>query len=111
MNVFADLFSSMGMLALECRQGNEFVPLNALPGWLLKIHPGIDLTCPSLNMGELFPFVENFLVDAEAFWCQPTAARIGSGVWTELDDEGKQHQLEAWALVFQQSKILLLRCS
>lgn len=108
MNVFADLFSSMGMLALECRHGNTFVPLNALPDWLLKIHPGIDLKSSSLDIGEIFPFVENFLVDADAFWRQPTVARIGSGVWTELDDVGKQHQLEAWALVHQQTRILLL---
>ena len=35
-------------------------------------------------------------------------ARLGSGIWTELDEQGNQHQLEAYALQYQNSRILLL---
>lgn len=108
MNLFANLFSTMGMLALEYRSGGLCAPLNELPEWFRHIHPGVERNPAQLDIAALFPFVDNFLVDAEAFWQQQTGERVGSGVWTELDEHGKQHQLEAWALLYQQTPILLL---
>lgn len=107
MSLFAKLFSDMGLLAVECRPGNRFVPLNEIPTWFAQICSDARAGEP-LDMPVRFPFIEHFLQDAEAFWQQPDGVRRSSGVWTELDEHGKQHQLEAYALLYQQIRILLL---
>ena len=108
MTLFSQLLSDMGMLVLDCKPGPVFTALNRIPDWFLQIHSAPLGADAVLDVATIFPFVANFIDDAEVFWRNPVEARLGSGIWTELDEHGNQHQLEAYALRFQDSRVLLL---
>ena len=106
--LFSQLLSDMGMLVLECKPGPVMTALNRIPDWFVQMHSAPLPVDGSLDVAAIFPFVAHFLEDAEAFWRHPNGSRMGSGVWTELDEQGNQHQLEAYALRYQDSQLLLL---
>ncbi|HEX4938366.1 MAG TPA: sensor domain-containing diguanylate cyclase, partial [Candidatus Kapabacteria bacterium] len=108
MTLFSQLLSDMGMLVLECKPGPVFVALNRIPDWFQQIHSAPLGADAMLDVVTIFPFIAHFIEDADVFWRNPVEARLGSGVWTELDEQGKQHQLEAYALLYQNTRILLL---
>ena len=45
-----------------------------------------------------FPFLDHFLVDAEAFWATGEFGRVGSGLSSEPGADGKDFHFEAWAV-------------
>ncbi|MCP4692786.1 MAG: PAS domain S-box protein, partial [Desulfobacterales bacterium] len=62
-----------------------------------------------LKPGVEFPFLENFLVDAEKFWAENQLGRLKSGPWVETDASGNERALEATAVSPGETKILLLK--
>jgi hypothetical protein len=61
-----------------------------------------------LILGEEFPFLENFLIDAENFWAANCAGKIKSGVWSEVDLSGQESYFEASAVYLDNKKLLLI---
>ena len=55
-----------------------------------------------------FPFLDHFLVDAEAFWATGEPGRIGSGLSSEPGADGKDFHFEAWAVTVESGQFLLL---
>jgi putative two-component system response regulator len=45
------------------------------------------------------PVLDNFIVDAEAFWARGRDGRLHSGAWEEMDEAGTAWPLEAQALL------------
>jgi diguanylate cyclase (GGDEF)-like protein len=108
MSLFSGLFTRMDMFVLEYNHANQFIALNNIPDWLEQIQDQtLDSNHP-LPILEIFPFIEHFLEDAEAFWKKPNGPRLASGLWTEADNNGAQHQLEAYAIGYENKRILLI---
>jgi response regulator RpfG family c-di-GMP phosphodiesterase len=78
------------------------------PAWLDRFQSSAMGVNDPISPGDHFPFLENFLFDAEAFWAASTEGRIKSGSWIEEDPSGKEWALEATAVAMGQQKILLL---
>jgi signal transduction histidine kinase len=57
---------------------------------------------------EQFPFLENFLIDAEEFWQNPSTTKLSSGFWTDRDLAGKEYHFEASALSLKNRSFLLV---
>jgi hypothetical protein len=61
-----------------------------------------------LNRAVAFPFFENFLLDAEAFWASTGAGRLRSGLWSETGPLGEEFHLEATAVCLGPRRIVLI---
>ena len=64
---------------------------------------------PTVQLAERFPFLENFLVDAEEFWNSKSTGRAESGTWIEKGEGGREYALEACALWLTGKRILFIQ--
>ncbi|MDB6154704.1 MAG: histidine kinase [Chthoniobacteraceae bacterium] len=74
------------------------------PAWLKGIWPGAVQTGSVLEVSELSPFLENFLIDAGECWTAGGTSRVKSGPWIE----GTDLELEATALSVNGQAVLLI---
>jgi signal transduction histidine kinase/CheY-like chemotaxis protein/HPt (histidine-containing phosphotransfer) domain-containing protein len=103
------LLRSQG-LAVFARVGEgRFRAIGNFPDWLAEIGGAQAAPDGTLQLGERFPFVENFLVDAEQLWKAESVEHKNSGLWIEKGADGREVALEASALWLLGMPILLLR--
>ena len=95
----AELIAALDIALLEREPGGRLKLLGTPPEWFRRLNPGDSIS---------FPFLDNFLVDAESFWSQAAAGRLKSGLWTEADSLGHETYLEASAVCVGPRKILLI---
>ncbi|HEY6330018.1 MAG TPA: HAMP domain-containing sensor histidine kinase [Blastocatellia bacterium] len=62
-----------------------------------------------VRLGDRFPFLESFLVDAQAIWDSCTGSSAQSGFWIERAPGGRELGLEATALCASRRPILLIQ--
>ncbi|BAY27214.1 histidine kinase [Calothrix sp. NIES-2100] len=104
-----DLFAALNILVLERLNPGSFKVTGTVPNWLKRFcHPRITSGMEVLIPEEQFPFLENFLIDAEEFWQDHSATKLSSGFWTERDLTGQEYHFEASAISLNQRKILLI---
>ncbi len=103
-----ELFASLRVLVLERVEGGLFRPLTPLPSWMEELAGPTERQPGTLMPGELFPFLENFLVDAEQFWKERSTAVVYSGPWVEVSSTGTEYCLEAKALRVKGKSLLLV---
>ncbi len=77
------------------------------PAWLRTLWSGRAARGAELPISEASPFLENFLIDAEACW-SAGEGRVRSGPWVEQDAAGAEAQLEATALTAGGGPLLLV---
>ncbi|MEM7725452.1 MAG: HAMP domain-containing sensor histidine kinase [Cyanobacteria bacterium P01_A01_bin.45] len=107
--ITADILAFLNILVLERVRKDLFKITGTIPHWLDRfcdeeLHPGKTVLVPN----EKFPFVENFLIDAEEYWQNNSSKPLKSGYWSELDLSGEESHLEASALSLNERKILLI---
>src|SRR5690349_8629428 len=93
----AAVLQSLGFALLLRESAGAFKLAGGAPDWLTRLWPALETKGGLLDPG-VSPFLENFLIDAEDFWKDPTGDRITSGAWIEQDSNGESVQLEATAL-------------
>lgn len=109
-SITADIFAVLDILVLERLDIGLFKVNGTVPNWLTRfcernINTGKKIFIPQ----EEFPFLENFLIDAEEFWLADRQKPIiKSGFWIQQDLLGAERYLEASALVTDRRKILLI---
>ena len=115
MAILGDILEELGVVALEYHSDQTFHVLGNHRSWfshlLEKIEPFSAGACTVLQKDEFclkFPFVENFLIDAEVSWTDPNHESIRSGLWTETTDSDDEYQLEACACWIDGQSILLI---
>jgi signal transduction histidine kinase len=59
-------------------------------------------------LADRFPFVENFLIDAKAFWKNNSRGKLKSDLWTETNKLKKEVHLEATAIKVKNRNFLLI---
>lgn len=68
----------------------------AAPGWVQELWPQV-MDTGSLDPSRDSPFLENFLIDADAYWQTEVPGRIESGTWRERTTEGHESEFVATA--------------
>jgi len=107
-SIGSDVFAVLGILVLERDARGRFTRIGTAPAWFLALCPGADSGAEALNSAVGFPFLENFLQDAEAFWTSTGAGRLKSGLWSETGPLGEEFHLEATAVCLGRRKIVLI---
>lgn len=113
--ILPSLLKQLGLLVIERRDDTSLQCLSRAPDWFLQglqradnQYSGSEVFSQQ-TLGCAFPFLENFLYDAEPVWQgEHTNTQAQSGLWTETDDQGKDMQLEARALKLDQHNLLLI---
>ncbi len=108
-SVTAEIFAALDILVLERLEVGKFKFIGNIPKWIRrfyrkKLESGMEIVVPE----EDFPFVENFLVDAEAYWQNNHEKPLKSGIWSDFDIAGKEFNFEASALLIDGKKIFLI---
>jgi hypothetical protein len=107
-SIGSDILAVLGIAVLERKADGGFALVGSAPYWLLQLCPGADAGPEALTRAVGFPFFENFLVDAEAFWASKGGGRLKSGLWTETGPRGDEFYLEASAVCPSGRKIVLI---
>lgn len=108
-SVTAEIFAALNILILERIDIGKFKITGNIPKWVRRfcrkaLKPEMEILVPQ----EEFPFVDNFLIDAEEYWINNNKELLKSGIWSDLDISGKEFHFEASALFVNEKKILLI---
>ncbi len=108
-SITAEIFAALNILVLERLDVGKFKITGDQPKWIRRfcrknLESGMEIIIPE----EDFPFVENFLIDAEEYWQSSEKKPLKSGIWSDLDIAGNEFHFEASALITNQKKILLI---
>ncbi|MDZ7378660.1 MAG: HAMP domain-containing histidine kinase [candidate division KSB1 bacterium] len=107
-SLLAQMFAALDTVILECTADGTFRLLSAVPAWFTRLYPAAATQQEGLQPGQVFPFLENFLIDAEHFWRTRGTGQLKSGPWRESDAAGQEYDLEASALCVGQHQILCI---
>ncbi len=102
---------------LEYQGDGLFSLLAEPPHWFAEIWQPQNVGTNSFRLAAASPFLENFLVDAEAFWRQPPPAapqtappaEFPSEGWIETTSAGRAIPLDATALLVAGKRVLALQ--
>jgi PAS domain S-box-containing protein len=102
------VLAALDLAAFRELEHGSFRAIDRLPGWYFELNPGTDPN-EEHQLGEHFPFIENFLVDARSFWNNEVPGQLRSGPWTEVGSLGEETSFEATAVFHRESRILLIQ--
>jgi hypothetical protein len=108
-SITADLFAALNILLFERLNVGYFRVIGTVPSWLhnfcrRQLTLGMEVLIPE----EEFPFLENFLIDAEEYWQENIEKPLKSGIWTDLDRSGSEYHFEASAMSLNNRNLLLI---
>lgn len=106
-----ELFSGLEVVALESAADGSLHLASEVPEWFARVCPEQVSEISRASLSERFPFLANFLIDAEAFWQAQSSGRLKSGIWIDTDAAGSECQLEASAICLRQTRLLLIEAA
>lgn len=104
------IFYALKVLPLEWEDGGLRV-IGDMPEWVGREFADFRAEQMPFRAEAMSPFLENFIIDAEAFWQERPAQFLRSGVWTETGSSGNDIHLEAIALFLDERRIVLIESS
>ena len=100
---------SFNLMALITNDDGSFDLLEPVSDRFREIYAESFETRRSLFPQNKFPFVENFLIDAQEIWHDRTITRrMRSGPWVEVSTTGEEVVLEAIALNWNKESLLFI---
>jgi diguanylate cyclase (GGDEF)-like protein len=108
--VLKTILQQMGVAGFRLKDDGFFVPLFDLPEWFSQLYKNKFTVYPENDhyfLGVAFPFIENFLFDAEQVWSKVESDSLYSGLWTEELQDGTELYLEAEAINANGQAVLL----
>src|SRR5215469_788554 len=108
-DIFESFLAEQGFALFEYLGDGLFRPIGKFPDWLERIWGTDAARAGMVRLGELSPFLENFLFDAEEFWKSKAHSTLKSGNWTETGANGGATPLEAAALRIDSRRILMVQ--
>jgi len=103
-----DLPAALDVAVFEvCRDG-RFLPVGSLPVWFagFETASGAD---GSVDLAGRFPLLESFLEEHAPAWDSGGQARVTSDIWTDLDNAGGEHYLQAAAASAGAARLLVIQ--
>ncbi len=108
-SILESFLAAQGYALFEYTGNGVFHPIGEYPKWCENLWKGALARDKSIRLAEASPLLENFLIDAEAFWNSNREGSTNSPVWIERDPSGREVQLEAAALHVDGKNVLLIR--
>ena len=108
-SILESFLAAQGYALFEYAGNGVFHPIGEYPKWCQNLWKGALARDKSIRLAEASPLLENFLIDAEAFWNSNREGFANSPVWIERDPSGRDVQLEAAALHVDGKNVLLIR--
>ncbi len=103
----SDLFTALDVVVMQRVGPGAFFMHGTAPPWLRRVNARWKGERDIL-VNRTFPFLDHFLVDAEAFWATGEFGRVGSGLSSEPGADGVDFHFEAWAVSVDSGQFLLL---
>jgi len=94
-NIYSELYQQMDIIVLEKERSGKLKLLTALPEWFSHFVKTSSQPGDTISLNYRFPFLDNFLIDANVFWIKGSAGKMSSGVWIERGDDEEEYPLEA----------------
>ena len=108
-NTHFDFFEGLNMMAMRQLEDGSFERLEPTSEHFSSIYPESLNGREAIYPQQKFPFVENFLIDAEVLWGNPAnPQRIRSGPWLESTADGGEVALEATATNWKNHRLLFI---
>jgi len=104
----AEIFLFLDMAVTERDADGSFHLIGEIPQCLKPFFPDVLPGQKGFRPDEKFPFLENFLFDAQEWWSGNRPGKLGSGQWSETDPLGKECEFEASAICLGNRKILVI---
>jgi hypothetical protein len=104
------LLLSLQLVVAERLHGGAFALVGRAPAWFLYlVGAGAEAAAKGrhITLGQVFPFLDPFLADAERFWAKPGAEPLRSEPFAATNDVGEQVFLRATALSVQRRNLLV----
>ena len=108
-SITTDLFAALDVVVMERLDNGSFGIIGTVPDWFMHFYPDAVSKRDKLKLGKKFPFLENFLFDAENFWIKNQEGTLKSGLWSEIGISAKPCYLEAYAVFLKNKKILTIK--
>ncbi|RLC19239.1 MAG: hybrid sensor histidine kinase/response regulator [Deltaproteobacteria bacterium] len=107
-SILADIFNILDMLIMERKDDSLFQLIGDVPACLKQFCPEVITEENEFRLDKSSPFLENFLIDAEAHWDAKGKERLRSGPWLQADSKGKECAFEAFAVFLTGKKLLMI---
>lgn len=105
-----EFFEALNMMAFRFNESGEFDLLKPFSDEFYEVYPEASDPTNQLNPRHKFPFIENFLVDAQELWDQNiNYKQVSSGPWVEKFKNGYDIALEAKAVSLNGHKLLFIQ--
>jgi signal transduction histidine kinase/CheY-like chemotaxis protein/HPt (histidine-containing phosphotransfer) domain-containing protein len=108
-SIFESFFATQGFALFEFLGDGEFRLIGTWPTWCGSMWGDLPAGKETVRIGDVSPFLENFLFDAEQFWNSKASGSANSGNWTERDASGREIPLEASAYLLDGTRLLIVR--
>jgi signal transduction histidine kinase/CheY-like chemotaxis protein len=107
-SIFESFFATQGFALFEYLDNGDFRLIGTWPGWCEALWGDLPAQSEKIRLGEVSPFLDNFIFDAETFWNSQSAGSANSGNWTERDATSREIPLEASAYFLQGTRLLII---
>ena len=102
------MLRNQGYAVFEYAGGGVFRAIGRLPSWFENLSGQGGAARARLRLSKRFPFVANFLIDAEKAWRSKSSTCAKSGMWIETGADGREIPLECSAFSFEGRKIFII---
>ncbi len=108
--VLADLLAALDIVILERLDvTGTFRVIGTRPAWVAHFVSESDASDQCVHPAESFPFLSNFLEEAEEKWARKHAIPSRSGAWSEVTSAGEEYHFEATAVSTHDNDLLLIQ--
>ncbi len=104
----SNVLRELGYVVLERKRADAFSLFSEATEWFVEMFPCVRLDEQPFSIVEVSSFLDNFLVDAEAFWEKREDGVCESGIWIEKTKSRQELPLEATAVQKDGQQLLTL---
>ncbi|MGD9096757.1 MAG: PAS domain S-box protein, partial [Desulfobacterales bacterium] len=102
------LFKLFNAVVLKHTGGDRFTAAAPLPDWFCELVPEAADPGAVIGLADCFPFLQDFIPAAQAFWEDKRRGRLRSGIWLEPLSDGKDLALGASALYLLDQPLVMI---
>ncbi|MBT4968770.1 MAG: HAMP domain-containing histidine kinase [Bacteroidetes bacterium] len=103
------ILASINIVSFERIEKGKFKLIGHKPFWFSDIFSEEEVEKAFIAIQEKFIFIETFLEEARELWKKKENNLISSELWTEVNNQGKEYYLQAYALSIEERDILFIK--
>lgn len=102
-----DPFEVFDYLSLNIDENENAIITSNIPWWFKVLSPDCS-KYEKIDIYEVFPYFEVFILEANEFWEKKEKGRFKSGMWIETLREGQEIALSAYAIFYNNEKFIFV---